>query len=104
VLGDVETESLTIDVTGNSENTFDIYCVKLGSECLTNGSKYSDILNITGLTAGTNYTFHVYTVWQGVLSERNTPIQTFTSKKSIKPTHFSVLLYQSMGSRGLYFR
>ena len=80
-LGDVKTDSLTINVTGNSKITFDTYCVKMANEqkCWTNDTKGSDVINITGLTTGTNYTFHVYTVWKGVLSEHYTPIQSFTS-------------------------
>ena len=46
-----------------------------------NGNNSSNVLNITGLTAGTNYTFHVYTVYENVLSEKYTTIQSFTSKK-----------------------
>jgi len=81
VLGDVETESLTIDVTGNDWNTFDTYCVKMGTiqECLVNGTYSSNVFNITGLAAGTNYTFHVYTVYKDVLSEHYSTIQSFTS-------------------------
>jgi len=89
-LGDVETYSLTIDVAGNYAKTFDSYCVKVMNmqECSTNGTKGTNVLYITGLTAGTNYSFHVYTVWQDVLSEHATTIQSFTSKNLIKCISF----------------
>ena len=95
-LDDVQTDSLTIDVAGNSKNTFDSYCVKMVNKqlCLTNGTRDSDVLNMTGLTNGTSYTFHVYTVWQGVLSEHYTTIQSFTSKNSFYNETYTILYYQ----------
>ena len=86
-LVDAKTESVTINVSGNNNKVFDTYCVKIDSmqNCSTNGTNSTDILNITGLTAGTNYTFNVYTVYQGLLSEHWTQIQSFTSKKLMNP-------------------
>ena len=82
MLGNVESDSLAINLTGNDVNTFDTYCVKMETmqECLVNGTYSSNVLNITGLVAGTNYTLHVYTVYKDVLSEHYSTIQSFTSK------------------------
>ena len=84
-MGGVETNSISIDVTGNEHTTFDAYCVKMDimQECATNGTNSTDVLNMTELQAGTNYTFYVYTIYQDVLSTNYTTVQSFTSKKSV---------------------
>jgi len=71
-------------------------------KCSTNGTKGLDVLNVTGLTAGTNYTFHVYTVWQGVLSDNATTIQSFTSKKSFQYRVIHNLCHKHMHIHGKY--
>jgi len=69
-------------------------------KCSINGTKGLDVLNITGLAAGINYTFHVYKVWHGVLSANATTIQSFTSKKSFQYRVIHNLCHKHMHIHG----
>lgn len=78
---DAENNSISIQVRENNDKVFDKYCIQYNTDsCNLYRNKSETILTINELTAGTNYTFHVFTVFQDVLSKGYASISSFTSK------------------------
>ncbi|XP_053390363.1 receptor-type tyrosine-protein phosphatase eta-like, partial [Mercenaria mercenaria] len=74
----VESKSVTIDLSGNSHLLFDYYKIQYNNktERLLNRTEGRAVLS--ELTPGTEYTFEVYTVLTGIMSDGFSTITTFT--------------------------